>query len=277
MTVVTEASVLVSPDWLALREPADAHARAPELVERLRRHLRKNECPVIYDLGCGTGSMARWLAPQLDSAQHWILYDRDPALLEYAAASAPHVSAAGARITAETRQRDITRLRPADLAGASAITASALLDMLSEDELSRFIASCIEAGCPTLITLSVVGRVDLAPADRLDKTIVEAFNAHQRRTTGGRQLLGPDAVDVAADLLTQHRAEVLVRSSPWRLGSASGPLTREWLIGWVGAAVEQDSELAESATAYLRRRLDDLASGRLDVTVHHRDLLAVPS
>ena len=277
MTVVTEAPVLVSTDWLALREPADAQARASELVERLRWHLPNDECPVIYDLGCGTGSMARWLAPQLDRAQHWILYDRDPALLAYAAASVPAIAAGGARITAETHQRDITRLVPADLAGASAITAAALLDMLTEDELSRLIASCIEAGCPVLITLSVVGRVDLTPADRLDETIVEAFNAHQRRTTGGRQLLGPDAVDVAADLFTQHGAEVLVRSSPWRLGSACGALTTEWLIGWLGAAVEQDPGLAELATAYLHRRLDELASGRLGVTVHHRDLLAVPS
>ncbi len=277
MTVVTEAPVLVSPDWLALREPADADARAPELVERLRQRLRKDARSVIYDLGCGTGSMTRWLAPQLDRAQHWILYDRDPALLAYAAVSAPAIAAGGARITAETHQRDITRLVPADLAGASAITAAALLDMLTEDELTRFIASCIEAGCPALITLSVVGRVDLTPADALDKRIGEAFNAHQRRTTGGRQLLGPDAVDLAADLFTRRGVEVLVRSSPWRLGPAYGALTTEWLIGWLAAAVEHDPGLAGLAAAYRDRRLDDLAAGRLGVTVHHRDLLALPS
>ena len=71
---------------------------------------------------------------------------------------------------------------------------------------------------PALITLSVVGRVDLTPADPLDERIGEAFNAHQRRTTGGRRLLGPDARDLAADLFTRRGVEVLVRSSPWRLG-----------------------------------------------------------
>jgi hypothetical protein len=67
-------------------------------------------------------------------------------------------------------------------------------------------------------------------------------------------------------------AEVLTRPSPWRLGAAQAPLAREWLRGWVDAAVEQEPGLAEEAPAYLRRRLD----GRPDVVVHHTDLLALP-
>ena len=71
--------------------------------------------------------------------------------------------------------------------GASLITASALLDMMTADELQRLVASCARAGCPVLITLSVTGRVDLTPADPLDHAIADAFNAHQRRTTGAGQ------------------------------------------------------------------------------------------
>jgi hypothetical protein len=43
----------VSAGWLDLREPADAAARARELVEHLRRHLPATSCLVIHDLACG--------------------------------------------------------------------------------------------------------------------------------------------------------------------------------------------------------------------------------
>ena len=75
-----------SPDWLALREPADAAARAADLVDRVRRRLAGDAPAVIHDLGSGTGSMGRWLAPRLPGPQHWVLYDRDADLLARAAA-----------------------------------------------------------------------------------------------------------------------------------------------------------------------------------------------
>jgi SAM-dependent methyltransferase len=273
---MNQAPTLVSPGWLALREPADAAARSAELVAHLRHGLPADQRSVIYDLGCGTGSMARWLAPQLPGAQRWLLYDRDPTLLAHAAAAAPAVAADESAVTVETRAADITRLEPADLAGATLITAAALLDMLTAEELGRLVTSCVEAACPALITVSVVGRVDLVPADPLDERIVDSFNAHQRRTVAGRRLLGPDAVTVAADLFAHHGAEVLLRPSPWRLDARCAALTAEWLSGWVAAAREQEPELSAAADAYLNRRLADLSAGRLDVMVHHLDLLALP-
>jgi len=47
---------------LTLREPADAAARAPELVSEVRSHLSTDGRVAVHDLGSGTGSMARWLA-----------------------------------------------------------------------------------------------------------------------------------------------------------------------------------------------------------------------
>src|SRR5690606_41047922 len=57
------------------------------------------------------------------------------------------------------------RLRPDELEGASLITASALLDMLTADELERLVRSCVTAACPALITLSVIGGVHLARSE----------------------------------------------------------------------------------------------------------------
>lgn len=272
---MTSAPVRVGRPWLRLREAADAEARAPDLVERIRRHLPGGSRTVIHDLGCGTGSMGRWLAPQLTGTQHWILYDRDAELLADAAADLP-VAADGGPVTVETRERDISRVDPGDLAGASLITASALLDMMTAEELERFVLCCARASCPALVTLSVVGRVELTPADPLDERIAGAFNAHQRRTSGGGRLLGPGAVGAAVDAFARLGADVLVRPSPWRLGAAQADLTVEWFTGWVGAACERQPELIAMTAAYADRRLAEAAAGRLTVTVHHQDLLARP-
>ena len=107
---MTVEPVRVSPDWLSLREGADAAARAVDLADEALRRLPGSGTVVVHDLGCGTGSMGRWLAPQLPRAQHWVLYDRDAELLEHAARQLPRSSASGAAVTVETRHRDVSRL-----------------------------------------------------------------------------------------------------------------------------------------------------------------------
>jgi hypothetical protein len=254
--------VSVSPDWLVLREPADAAARSGELAERLRRRLPAAGELVIHDLGGGSGAMGRWLAPRLPGRQHWVVHDRDVVLLELA------VTAPAPSVTIEARRSDIARLTADDLAGASLVTASALLDLLTADELAQMLRACI--GRPMLLALTVTGRVALTPSDPLDARIGAAFNAHQRR--GG--LLGPDAVAAAIEELRGTRAEVIVRPSPWRLGATDADLIAEWLRGWVAAACEQEPALA--AGAYLDRRLAQATAGELAVTVDHADLLVLP-
>ena len=273
---MTAPRIRVSREWLALREAADAAARANDLVEHLKRQLPGAGRQVIHDLGCGTGAMARWLAPLLSGPQHWILHDLDADLLAVAESEPPGPAADGAAVTIETRQSDISRLGPSELAGTTLITASALLDILTEQELLALIATCAGARCPILLTLSVVGRVDLTPAEPLDRRIAAAFDAHQRRFTERGRLLGPDAVGVTVQQLSQSQTEVLVRPSPWRLGHSEAELTAEWLSGWVGAACEQEVELATEVGPYVRRRLAQAAARALRVTVDHADLLISP-
>ncbi|TDB71679.1 class I SAM-dependent methyltransferase [Micromonospora sp. KC723] len=260
-------------DWLALREQADADARADDLVDRLRPRLATDRPLVVHDLGSGTGSMARWLAPRLPGPQHWILYDRDPGLLDRARAHPP-VAADGSHVTLETRRTDITRLTATDLAGAGLVTASALLDMLTAAEIDRVVAACAGSGRPALFALSVVGRVTFDPADPLDGEVAAAFDDHQRRTVDGRTLLGPDAAAAAVAAFTRHGVPTTVRSTPWRLGPTQAALTAEWFTGWLAAAVEQRPDLAGRTAGYARRRLDAATGGELTVTVGHDDLLA---
>jgi hypothetical protein len=250
-----------SPEWLALREPADASARAEELLTTLRTFLTSTDL-VVRDLGSGTGSMVRWLSARLPGTPKWILTDRDPSLLDVAVASLPG---------AVPDLRDITTLTAEDLAGASLVTGSALLDLLTRDELEHLAAACVAARVPALFALTVVGRVELTPPDPLDERLAAAFNAHQRRTVGGRTLLGPSAVPAIATAFGRLGATVHRRPSPWRLEPSQ--LTAEWLRGWVAAACEQEPSLRDEADGYLQRRL----AGDVRVTVHHEDLLALPS
>ncbi|WP_328448551.1 class I SAM-dependent methyltransferase [Amycolatopsis sp. NBC_00438] len=265
-----------SPEWLSLREPADAAARAPQLLEPLREFLPDDEEVVIRDLGCGTGSLGRWLAARLPGTQHWILHDHDTALLAHARAGLPRTALDGSPVDVVTEQRDVTALRAPDLDGTSLVTASALLDLLTKDEVTALAGAIVGAGCAALLMLSVDGRVELSPADPLDDEIAAAFNAHQRRITGGRRLLGPAALDVAATAFGRLGATVLRAESAWRLGPDQAELQRQWLRGWVGAAVEQVPDLLPAADVYLQRRLEMAQSHELHAVIHHGDLLVLP-
>ncbi|WP_433795528.1 class I SAM-dependent methyltransferase [Actinoplanes sp. CA-252034] len=247
-----------SAAWLSLREPADAAARALDLLDLLPGTVR-----TVRDLGCGTGSLGRWLSPRLGPGQHWIMTDRDPALLVRAAAGMPK------GVTVSTQQLDVAELTPAELAGTDLVTCSALLDLLTTEEVERLAGVCAEARVPVLFTLSVTGEVQLAPQDPLDTEIEAAFNAHQRRVVDGRRLLGPDAAQAAVDAFTRVGATVTVRPSPWRLSPAMPALTAEWLRGWVGAAVEERPDLPVGD--YLDRRLAALPHA----SVGHKDVLAI--
>ena len=245
-----------SESWLSLREPADAAARSTELVARLPETIH-----TVRDLGCGTGSLARWLAPMLPGAKRWILVDRDPALLEHAAAITP--------FPVETLLGDVTELTAADLAESDLVTCSALLDLLTAGEVDTLAAVCAEARTPALFTLSVAGEVTLDPARPEDATIEAAFNQHQRRTVGGRRLLGPDAPAAAAAAFAAAGATVITRPSPWRLGPDRAALTAEWLRGWTGAAAQQRPDLQ------LGSYLDERAGNPPNATIVHVDLLAI--
>jgi hypothetical protein len=172
----------------------------------------------------------------------------------------------------QTRLGDVTALTAADLAGTSLVTCSALLDLLTAEEVDAIAAALAATGTPALLTLSVVGAVTFDPPDDLDGEISAAFNDHQRRTTGGRRLLGPDAPEVAAEIFAKHGARVTARPSPWRLGQNRSALAAEWLRGWTAAAAEQRPDLP--VDGYLRGRLDAARAGGLMITVGHEDLLA---
>ena len=262
-----------------LREPADAEARSAALgVREVRKGRTAGATMVVHDLGSGSGSMGRWLAPRLDGRQHWVLHDHDPHLLARAVVDPP-TAADGSAVTVEARQGDVTGLRPGDLAGASLVTASALLDMLTAEELES--GRAVAASPPRLPCAGdALGR--RPGRGSAPQTPWTASSAPPSTTTSDARppaapRSGPDAVGLAAELFRSLGAEVVTRPSPWRLDARNRHrLGAEWFEGWVGAACEQRPELAGEAGAYRDRRLAQAAAGELAVTVDHADLLVLP-
>ncbi len=247
-----------SADWLTLREPVDHAARDKAL---LRAALEAaGPAPVILDLGCGTGSTVRALAPHLPEGTQWRLVDNDEALLEHARA--------GLDGRASVHCLDIHSLDQLPLDGVTLVTASALLDLVSKEWL-------IELGAlirvPLYLALTYNGSMQWTPEDPRDDSVTEAFNRHQRSEKGIGAALGPDAADVAATLLADASFDVSVGQSPWRLGPEHAPLHRALLEGIAQAADEagESSALAWGATR-------DAAAEHSSCTIGHTDILAIP-
>ena len=156
------------------------------------------------------------------------------------------------------------------------MTGSALLDLLTAGEVAALADGLRRRGLPG--PLLAVGRRPgrTQPGDPLDGELAAAFNDHQRRTIGGRRLLGPDAV-AAMRPPSPDVARPSTATQPVAARVVAGAADREWLRGWVAAACEQRPELARATDDYLRRRLATCATGDLRVTVHHEDLVAVPT
>jgi hypothetical protein len=63
-----------SAEWLALREPYDARARDPAVLDAVVASVRGFPSMKIVDLASGTGSTLRALAPRLAARQSWVLW-----------------------------------------------------------------------------------------------------------------------------------------------------------------------------------------------------------
>ncbi len=210
--------------------------------------------------------MGRWLSARLPGPLHWRLYDRDPALLRYAAAHLPKQSRDGSRSPWRPAKADIAHLTAADLADAGAsgraggvraadpaaaapafaglsrggspaevlVTASALLDLLTAEEVTALAGACVEARCPALFTLSVAGRVVVQPgrsARRADRRGVQRPPApYRRRPTAPRPGRGRrDCRGICAVRAGNGGTPVAVATVP----AGRLALIAAWLEGWV--------------------------------------------
>lgn len=263
-------------DWLALREAADAAARARTLTARLATYLHG---PLrVVDLGAGTGANLRYLAPRLDGPQHWDLLDHDPELLAHARRRCATAHAAdGGAVTVTDWCCDLRTTAPDAWPAADLLTASALLDLVGRAWLTHLATEAARRRCAVLLTLSYTGAMSWQPADADDAALVKAFNAHQREQRPfAEPALGPDGAGAAAAELAAAGLQVSRAASDWSLDSRAAGLLAALITGWVDAASEQEPALAARFCGWGERRRQQLAEQTLVARVSHEDVLALP-
>ncbi|NJN46401.1 MAG: hypothetical protein HC808_07905 [Candidatus Competibacteraceae bacterium] len=278
-----------SSDWLALREPLDAVSRNRLLLESVKRWRRHSEKLTIADLGCGTGSNVRYLAPKLGGQQDWLLIDHDLHLLT---AARSELTVWAETIGAQLSQRDdivsidhedfscriqlqalnlANDLASLPLAGVQLVTASALLDLVSEAWLVQLAAQCKQVGAAVLFLLTYDGMIRWEPADLDDELIRQAINQHQRTDKGFGPALGPQAAQAVDTVLSVQGYKVEMERSDWQIGPDYVLLQRALLDDWIEAATLINPALQDRVVNWRQRREQHLTAARSVLTVGHVD------
>ncbi len=291
----------LTDDWLALRAPADSAARADQLVASLGGLPTGQGGLEVLDLGCGTGANLRHLAPLLAGAghvqQHWTCVDHDRGLLARlpprtrAWAEAQDLACTEAGGGLDVRAGDwraevawttldlAAELQRLPLPARGLVTASALLDLVSEPWLAALLWRCRAAGCALLLALSYDGRCALTPAHACDAQVIALVNRHQRSDKGFGPALGPTAAATAGRRCGALGYLVQAAPSDWHLGPDMTGLQRALLAGWRDAAVQivtGDAGAADWIDDWQGVREASIGAGESRLLVGHMDLLALP-
>jgi len=267
--------------WLSVREEADHRARSRELTETLNGWLsqqysarKTRHQPLrMVDLGTGRGSNAVFLAPSLQVPQAWLALDQDAALLNEAKQRMATLNRAFETAAVQLTTETLAQYLPRD---TSLITASALIDLVSEPWLCALARAAVARESAVLIVLSYAGHFELSPEHPDDSWLRDLVNCHQHGDKGTGAALGPEASERLQKLLAEQGHTVALADSPWQLDADDSPLIRMLMAGWVEAAIEQAPDARDRLIAWLERRSAQLETGGLKVSVKHTDLLALP-
>lgn len=276
-----------SAQWLALREPADHRARDASLRDQVVHDLthlaRVRPGPIqIVDLGCGSGSNLRALAPHMPASQHWTLVDYDPALLSAARSALAQwadqiVSDQDALVLHKNGKYISVKFLCEDLSNnleavlslpTDLLTAAAFFDLVAESWLARF---CSLLRSPLYTVLTYNGQEIWQPPEPLDAAMLKAFHAHQQTDKGFGIAAGPNAAGVMETLLKARGFAISTAQSPWKLAAADHDLIEQLAIGSAGAVLETKQVSAEEVSAWKRSR-----SMAQTCEIGHTDLYARP-
>lgn len=253
-------------EWLALREPVDHRSRNLALQAQVIQFLGQintaaSDSICVTDLGSGTGSNLRALAPHFGPKQSWTLVDYDADLLLSARSSfitwADSVVSANEvesksttsglihpltitknskTIAIEFQYADLVHdyhailEQPADL-----ITAAAFFDLVAESWLSEFCAALTK---PLYTVLTYDGKETWEPPNALDADVLRAFHAHQCTDKGFGAAVGPTGADRLQSLLRAQGFTTICAPSPWAMDQHDRALIEQLAIGTARAVRE---------------------------------------
>jgi SAM-dependent methyltransferase len=282
-----------SADWLGLREKLDQQARNKALAQALADRLK--EQPRLLDLGAGTGSLFRFMAPLIGRPQTWIFADADETLLH-----------AGLKRTAEWAERNgldvVSRQGPGKpslslgtstgkwrietlvtdlgqvphglpLDRVDAVVCSALLDLTSRAWMARLFAAL---RVPFYAGMSVNGRDAWVPLHSADRVVRTAFRRDQRRDKGLGPALGNDAGETALRLLSDLGFQTRKAASDWRIPGSARTVTRRLAQMTSSPALQAMPGQKRKIADWTSARLKQAVKGRLSIRIGHFDILGFP-
>lgn len=293
-----------SNEWLRLREPFDLAAReaASEALALSRtlagwRQPSPSSTLDVVDLACGNAANLRALAPVLTGAQHWRLLDHDQGLL----AAVPQMLDEWARhrgyrlmvtnvagrlsqlridgpdfsAAVDCQHHDLGRAAlPFEIGPHTLVTASALLDLVSDEWLRALIDRATAVDAAMLFALSIDGRIEWQPRDPGDAMVAALFELHQCRDKGfSGPALGPQAVGVTQQRLAKVGYRVASTPSDWHVdGARDAVMLRAMIDGIADATIQQQPAAQGLVQAWRGRRLTAVGTSRL--CVGHVDIVA---
>ena len=220
-----------SASWLEQREPFDRSARQDTVIDAAVAALAGRPSVTIVDLACGTGSTLRALGPRIEARQNWRLIDNDLSLLARAPQSSPP------KINVTATPIDINRDLEAALDGpVDLVTTSALLDLVSEEWLERFVVETAVRRLPVYAALSYDGVIEMTPADAADgrsspRSMRISGPTRVSAPRSGRMRRGKPSNDTSASIMRWCRAHPTGCSRPQHR-----EMQVEVLSGWAAAA-----------------------------------------
>jgi len=276
-----------------LRERLDAAARNRGLAIALSERLPAR--PRLMDLGAGTGSLFRYLAPILGRPQSWVFADADEALLQAGLARTAQWAerrglaakfSRGPRPSAltlltplgpwriETLRVDLARVpRGLPLADSDAVVCSALLDLVSRQWMERLLSHLHR---PFYASLTVDGRDAWFPRHPADLAVRKAFRRDQHRDKGLGLALGIEAAGTVRGMLAAMGFETHEARSDWRIPRGETRFGSLFARMTVRAAREAEPGRRGRFEAWMAARAGQASAGNLAIRIGHRDILAFP-
>ena len=266
-----------SADWLALRERHDHAARSASVLGELAAWASTGRgARRALDLGSGTGSTLRALAPVVPALRDWTLAEHDPGLI-----------ASGGRILVAQPETAALRWRYAELDlapgvpdalldGVDLVTASALIDLVSAAWLERLVRAVRQHRVATYVALSYDGRIAWTPVDPDDGLVHRLFDRHQRSDKGFGPALGPAAASTLERALAALAGRTVSAASDWLLGPDDTAIQAAMVDSLAAAARAVDPLAAALIDAWSGRRRALIAAGSSTLRVGHRDVLYRP-